>query len=102
MAARTRRVNHNQKTIEKIQASQLVNRLRDHVLGKVELTASQVTAALGLLKKTLPDLAAVQYTGEVTHKDARELTRDEILAEIEALTGAAGEGRSDDQSAELH
>lgn len=46
----------------KIQTTQLVKRLTDHVNGTVELTASQVTAALGLIKKTLPDLQNVDAT----------------------------------------
>jgi len=29
------------------------------------MTTSQVTAALGLLKKALPDLAAIEHSGEV-------------------------------------
>jgi hypothetical protein len=45
---------------EKIRASQLVNRLEDHVLGEVEMSGTQVTAALGLLKKIIPDLSAQQ------------------------------------------
>jgi hypothetical protein len=48
----------------KIQTTQLVNRLTEHVNGEVKLEATQVTAALGLLKKSLPDLAAVQHTGK--------------------------------------
>jgi hypothetical protein len=43
----------------------LINRLQDHVNGTVELSATQVTAALGLLKKTAPDLSAVEHSGEV-------------------------------------
>ena len=65
MAARTRKLRHDDETRAKIQTSQLVNRLTDHVLGEVELSATQVTAALGLLRKTLPDLAAVEHSGEV-------------------------------------
>lgn len=61
MAARTRRTTQNKKTREKIQASQLINRLTDHVNGKADMKASQVTAALGLLKKAIPDLQAVSY-----------------------------------------
>ena len=44
---------------EKIQTSMLINRLQDHVNGKVKLDNSQVTAALGLLKKTAPDMSSV-------------------------------------------
>ena len=65
MAARTRKIRHDDETRAKIKASQLVNRLTDHALGKVGMTASQVTAALGLLKKALPDLAAIEHSGEV-------------------------------------
>lgn len=43
----------------KIQTSMIINRLSDHINGKVELNGSQVTAALGLLKKTAPDLSSV-------------------------------------------
>lgn len=52
---------------EKIKTSMIINRLQDHVNGKVELTATQVTAALGLLKKTAPDLSAVEHGGEIKH-----------------------------------
>jgi hypothetical protein len=60
MAARTNRIKHDPKTIEKIRSSQILNRLIDHVLGENEMTSSQVSAGLGLIKKILPDLAAVQ------------------------------------------
>jgi hypothetical protein len=44
---------------QKIQTSMLINRLQSHVNGTVKLDATQVTAALGLLKKTAPDLSSV-------------------------------------------
>lgn len=50
----------------KIQTSMLINRLSDHVFGKVELVATQVNAAIALLRKTIPDLAQVEHSGEVT------------------------------------
>lgn len=52
---------------ERIQTSMIINRLQDHIEGKVELSSTQVSAALGLLKKTAPDLSAVEYAGEVQH-----------------------------------
>jgi hypothetical protein len=64
MAARTRKVRHDENTRAKIKTSQLVNRLTAHVLGTVEMSPSQVTAGLGLLKKTLPDLQAVEHSGD--------------------------------------
>jgi hypothetical protein len=64
MAARTRVTFHNEETRRRIQTTMLVNRLQDHVRGKVKMSPTQVTAALGLLKKTIPDLAAVQLVDE--------------------------------------
>lgn len=54
---------HDELTRLKIKTSQLVNRLTDHALGKVDMPNSAVRAALGLLAKTLPDLATVQHQG---------------------------------------
>jgi len=53
---------------EAIKTSMILNRLTDHVDNKVELSATQVTAALGLLRKTLPDLKATEHSGEIDHK----------------------------------
>lgn len=63
MAARkTKRLNDDWR--EKIKSSMLVNRLQDHANGKVEMTKSQVTAAIALLKKTAPDLQAITLAGD--------------------------------------
>lgn len=62
MATRLRTM-HQDDVRAKIQTSQIINRLTDHIDGKVELSASQVTAAMGLLKKTLPDLSSVELRG---------------------------------------
>ena len=63
MAAR-KHLNHMEKTREKIRTSMLVKRLVDHVLSEEPLMQqSQVTAALGLIKKTLPDLSNMELTG---------------------------------------
>lgn len=55
MAARLRRY-HQDEVREKIRASQIVNRLESHILGDVDMTSTQVTAALGLLRKCVPDM----------------------------------------------
>ena len=62
MAARKRRVQHDEKTRQKIQTSQLINRLTNHVLNNEEMSASQVRATEILLKKTLPDLQSTDIT----------------------------------------
>lgn len=86
MAARTHKIRHDDETRAKIQTTQLVNRLTGHVLGTVEMVPSQVTAALGLLKKVLPDLAAVEHSGEVELRRPVEMSDDE-LANIAAGRG---------------
>ena len=66
MAAR-KQLWHDGATREKIQASQLINRLSDHVFGKIDLSPTQVRSAEILLRKVMPDLALVDHTGEVEH-----------------------------------
>jgi hypothetical protein len=56
LRGRRRRYPWEQKIRDKIQASQIVNRLIGHVHGEVELTASQVTAAIALMHKIIPNL----------------------------------------------
>lgn len=63
MAAR-KQLWHPDEVRQKIQASQLINRLMDHVNSPTPLMdSSQVTAATKLLNKVLPDLSATQLTG---------------------------------------
>jgi hypothetical protein len=57
---------HDALTREKIQTSQLVNRLNAFALDEddsIRMSSDQVRAALGLLKKTIPDLAVTSHTG---------------------------------------
>lgn len=55
---------HQEMVRDKIKSSQLVNALENHVLKNKELKDSQVRAALGLLKKCVPDLSQVSGTGD--------------------------------------
>lgn len=48
----------------KIQNSNILNALISHAEGEREMSPSQVTAALGLLKKALPDLQAVEHSSD--------------------------------------
>jgi hypothetical protein len=70
MAARTRRILHDDATRERIQATQLVNRLQDNALGKlkVEMTPGQVRSAEILLRKKIPDLSSTENKTEVVHR----------------------------------
>jgi hypothetical protein len=58
------RKTHQDDVRAKIQTSQLINRLTDHALGKVDLSPTQVRAIEILIRKTLPDLQALQHSGE--------------------------------------
>lgn len=66
MAARKNKIRHDEETRLKIQTSQIINRLMGHVLGTVEMQPSAVTAALGLLRKAMPDLSSVESKNETT------------------------------------
>lgn len=55
---------HQDMVRAKIQASVIINRLQKHIAGKVDMSASQVTAARILLDKTLPNLQATELTGQ--------------------------------------
>lgn len=52
----------------KIQNSNILNALIEHVQGEREMSATQVSAGLGLLKKVMPDLSAAENTTEVVHR----------------------------------
>lgn len=64
MAAR-KNTRIDQKSRDKIQVSQLVNRLNKHALSDEEImTSSQIRAAEILLKKKLPDLTNTTFEDE--------------------------------------
>ena len=72
MAAR-KQLWHPDVVRQKIQTSQLINRLTQNALSDGEvMTASQVNSAKILLAKAIPDLASVQLSGDadnpVRHK----------------------------------
>jgi hypothetical protein len=74
MAARDR-IQHDENTRKKIQASQLINRLTNHALGDEEImTPSQVNAAKVLLGKILPDLKAMDIIADIEHDGEIHLT----------------------------
>lgn len=87
MAAR-KQLFHPDDVKQKIRVSQLINRLHDHALGEVELSPTQVRSIEILLKKVIPDLAAVAHSGEIGTRNARELTDDELAA-IASGSGAS-------------
>jgi hypothetical protein len=66
MAARVRKIRHDDETRAKIKAGNIIARLQKLIDGEVEMAPHAVTAALGLLRKSLPDLTSVEHSGEVT------------------------------------
>lgn len=78
-----------ERHIEKIRTSAILNRLNSFVLdeeGEIEMAPHKVSAALGLLKKVIPDLSSTHNTDgkEKSHAEwIDELNRegDEIKAE---------------------
>ena len=64
MAARKKKIRHDEETRAKIQATQLIHRLHSCVMGEVELSSQQVSAASTLLNKVLPNLQAVDMAVE--------------------------------------
>ena len=81
MAARNRKIRHDENTRDKIRAAQIINRLYGHVMGEVELDAAQVSSAKTLLAKVLPDLKALEIDADVTQNlvSAKPLTEQEWL-----------------------
>lgn len=102
---------HDARTRAKIQTSQIINRLMKFINGEVEMSASQVTASLGLLKKSLPDLQSIEMTGELNHNhenlDLSTLSKAELealehtLKKATVIEGSAG-GNSTAESDQIH
>jgi hypothetical protein len=64
LAARTNKPLHDDRTKERIRASQLLNRLTQFANGEVVMDAAQVQAARIVIGKILPDMRAVEHTGK--------------------------------------
>jgi hypothetical protein len=79
MAGRKAGFRHNEETRAKIQAGVLIERLQRHIKSdKPLLDASQVNAAKALLNKVLPDLSAVQHSGD-DENPIRHIHRVELI-----------------------
>ena len=52
----------------KIANSQILKCLLEHIQGTREMSATQVSAGLGLLRKVLPDLSQAEIKSEVVHR----------------------------------
>lgn len=63
MAARLNR-HHSEEIRQKIQASNIIHRLQQHIDGEVEMTPTQVQAANALLDRSVPKLSQIQHVGD--------------------------------------
>lgn len=64
MAARVRKIRHDEETRAKIQAAQIINRFTSCLMGEIVLDAQQVSCGKTLLNKILPDLSSVSLEGD--------------------------------------
>ena len=70
----------------RIRAAMLLNRLEGFVAGRIEMSAAQVTAALGLLRKVLPDLKQVEVSGSI-HQTLEHVAVSEARRRLDELLG---------------
>lgn len=82
MAARKRKVELSDSWKEKISVSMLMNRLRDHIDGKVELESTQLKAIELILQRTVASLSSVEQT---VHNADDQLTEEQLMAKFQAL-----------------
>lgn len=68
---------------QKIRTSMLINRLQNHVAGRLDMTKTQIQAAGILLRKTLPDMVAQQ----IERRPLEAMADDELLATLTAIRG---------------
>lgn len=55
---------HSDMVRQKIQAGVIIDYLQKHVAGTHEMTSTQVSAALGLLDRSVPKLQQIQHSGD--------------------------------------
>ncbi len=86
MAARLNKL-HQDDIRQKIQASQLINVLQNHALGKLDdLAPSRIKAIEILLRKSIADLSSIELSGagggpvQIAAIDATHLTPEELRA----------------------
>src|SRR5262249_19361636 len=71
---------------QKIRADRIIDKLHAHIMAKDgTMQPSAVTAALGLLRKIMPDLQSVDTKGKI-ERDPRQYSDAELLAIIAAAS----------------
>lgn len=62
----------------KIANSNILKCLIEHAVGKREMTQTQVSAGIALLRKVMPDLASVEHSGQIDTRRASEIADDQL------------------------
>jgi hypothetical protein len=79
MAARINK-RHSEEVRARIQTSQLINVLQDHALtGQGDMSPTRMKAIEILLRKSIPDLSAVTFSGDEDNP-IQTVTRIELVA----------------------
>jgi hypothetical protein len=68
---------------QKIRTSMLINRLQNHVSGRLEMSKTQIQAAGILLRKTLPDMVAQT----VEHRPLEAMADAELISTLQSIRG---------------
>ena len=86
----------------KIQNSNVLNALIEHVVGKREMSSTQVTAGVALMRKVLPDLTAVDATvsGQIDHK--HDQVANDANAFYSRIAGLASRGGETEGAGKPH
>lgn len=70
--------------------------LHKFIMGEIEMTAAQVSAAKLLLDKAIPSLASVEHSGSVDHRNVTEMSDAEIFTRLQELRGGGETARRGD------
>jgi hypothetical protein len=85
----------------KIRNSNILNALIEHVEGVREMSSTQVTAGLGLLRKIMPDLAAAADSDNQGQLRSMKAMSDDELEAI-AASGSAGSSEETPSPSQLN
>lgn len=74
---------HSKPLREQIAALAIIRALEEHILGQNKMSATQVTAALALLRKRLPDLLKKTLNPPRSTKKKSDAAHEDALKDLE-------------------
>lgn len=78
----------------KIANSNILNALIEHVTQDRVMSATQVSAGLGLLRKVMPDLASTQVSGDPENPVTHKVEADAAFAELVGALALVAKGKT--------